>query len=191
MTQRIFVDANILASRTLLDWLFHFCCANPRMFQLHSTEDVFVEAAHTMRKRYPRAGGGLIANRVEKIRAVIDEVLPDFPSEGPFTGRDVGDYHVHAAAVASHADFIPTNNDPTDITRTPEEEPYEVISADAFFLLVITSNPRCFKPVTRGQLEYWGNRGRGQLDDALRRAGCEDFAQHVRRMLQHIALEER
>lgn len=50
MTQRVFVDANIFASRTIMDWLMHLRRQNEGMFQLHATEDVFVEALHATRK---------------------------------------------------------------------------------------------------------------------------------------------
>lgn len=43
MMQRVFVDANVLYSRTLRDWTFLFRGSTDGMFQLHSTEDVFAE----------------------------------------------------------------------------------------------------------------------------------------------------
>lgn len=62
-----------------MDWLFHLRNLNEGMFQLHATEDVFVEALHATRKRNPRAPGTLLEDRMEKIRACVDEVLPTFP----------------------------------------------------------------------------------------------------------------
>lgn len=189
MTQRVFVDANVLASRTLLDWLHHLRENNEGMFQLHSTCDVFVEALRVSRKRNPRAPGSLLEDRLKKIRYVIDETIDDFPGNGPFTGTDDGDYHVHAAATASRADMILTNNDPADITQTPDDEPYEIITADDFFMLVIESNPHCLLPATRNQFAYWSSRGAGQLDDKLIKADCPQFAKEVRRALSRLALE--
>ena len=188
MTQRVFVDANIFASRTIMDWLMHLRRQNEGMFQLHATEDVFVEALHATRKRNPRAPGNLLADRLTKIRACIDEVLPTFPGDLTFTGSDEGDYHVHAAAISSRADLILTQNDPTDITQTPDGEPYEVYTADDFFMLVIQSNPRCLITCTQDQFDYWSRRGNGQLDDRLINADCQLFAAEVRRALQTIAL---
>lgn len=188
MTQRVFVDANILASRTILDWLFHLRRRNNGMFQLHATEDVFVEALRATRKRNARAPGNLLTDRMDKIRACIDEVLPTFSGDLPFTGSDEGDYHVHAAAIASRADLILTQNDPSDISQTPDEEPYEIYTADEFFTLVIESNPNCLLPITQAQLDYWGQRGDGQLDDRLVKAGCPEFARSVRRALRALAM---
>ena len=188
MTQRVFVDATIFVSRTIMDWLFPLRNLNEGMFQLHATEDVFVEALHATRKRYPRAPGTLLEDRMEKIRACVDEVLPTFPGDLTFTGSDEGDYHVHAAAIPSRADVILTQKAPEDITRTPDDEPYEIYTADDFFMLIVTSNPGCLLPCTASQVEYWGPRGGGQLDDRLVRAGCPQLAARVRKALQTLAM---
>lgn len=188
MTQRVFVDANIFVSRTIMDWLFHLRALNEGMFQLHATEDVFVEAQRAVRRNKPRAPGNLLTDLMEKIRACVDEVLPTFPGDLQFSGSDEGDYHVHAAAIASRADLILTQNDPTDITRTPDEEPYEIYCADDFFMLVVQSNPGCLLPCTESQLAYWGRRGDGQLDVRLRRAGCPQFADTIQGALRSLAM---
>ncbi|MGP5127620.1 PIN domain-containing protein [Brachybacterium tyrofermentans] len=188
MTQRVFVDANILVSRTIMDWLFHLREHNDGMFQLHATEDVFVEALHAIRKRNPRAPGNLLEDRLKKIRSCVDEVLPNFPGDLTFSGSDEGDYHVHAAAVSSRADMILTQNHATDVTTTPDDEPYEIYTADDFFMLVVQSNPQCLLPCTQRQFDYWSERGGGQLDDRLKRADCPQFAEQVRQALRDIAI---
>ena len=52
-TQNVFVDANILFSKTLMDWLFFLREENPGMFQLISTQDVFSEVLYNMRRNNP------------------------------------------------------------------------------------------------------------------------------------------
>lgn len=188
MTQRVFVDANIFVSRTIMDWLFHLRRLNDGMFQLHATEDVFVEALRATRKRNPRAPGNLLSDRMEKIQDCVDEVLPTFPGTLEFTGSDEGDYHVHAAAISSRADIILTQNSADDITTTPDEEPYEIYTADDFFMLVVQSNPGCLVPCTEGQLAYWSRRGDPQLDDHLMKSDCPQFADAVRRALRTLAM---
>ncbi len=188
MTQRVFVDASIFVSRTILDWLFHLRRLNEGMFQLHATEDVFVEALHATRKRNPRAAGSLLSDRMEKIRACVDEVLPTFPGTLEFTGSDEGDYHVHAAAISSRADIVLTQNDAHDITTTPDSEPYEIYTADDFFMLIVQSNPSCLLTCTKGQLTYWSRRGNPQLDDHLTKADCPKFADAVREALRTLAM---
>lgn len=187
MTRRVLVDSNVLASRIVLDWIYQCRVHNEGMFQLFTTEDIKAEVIRVLRKRNPRRDGGAIADRARKIAAVMDEVLEDFPGDLNFTGTDEGDYHVHAAAVVGNADLVVTLNKPHDITTTPDEESYELITPDDFLILVTDSNPRCLQSMTKDQFSYWAPRGRGQLDDGLRRAGCQLFAERVRQALRTLA----
>ncbi|MFJ4760446.1 hypothetical protein ACIP1V_06580 [Kocuria marina] len=122
MTQRVFVDANVLVSKTLMDWLFLLRLENPAMFQVHSTEDVFAEVIANMRKKCPTAPGHRTAQRAQLIRKNMDEVLQGFPSDLDFTGTDRHDYHVHAGAVFGGADIILT---PDTYVRPGEPVTYE------------------------------------------------------------------
>lgn len=188
MPQRVFVDANIFYSRTLLDWMYHLRQANEGMFQLHSTEDVFAEVLANMRKKNPAAPGHVTRHRLELIRACIDEVINDFPGDAEFTGTDPNDYHVHAAALAARTDLILTADRPEGITTTPQSQPYELISPDDFFMLVVDSAPACLLPIVHSQFEYWKNAPKyRQLDHALEKAGCHQFGLRVRTALSHLA----
>lgn len=188
MPQRVFVDANILVSRTLLDWLFALQILSGDMFVFYTSQDVLAEAVRALRRKHPTAPGKIIKDRVEKIRAVMEEIIVDFPGNMPFDGMDRNDYHVHAAAFASRADIILTDNSPQDITVTACEQCYEIMNADAFLMLIRDSAPNVVVECTRQQLEYWQKRKDFQgLDDALRRAGCDSFAGAVREALQVLA----
>lgn len=188
MTQRVFVDANILFSKTLMDWLYFLRQENPTMFQIYATEDVFAEVLANMRKKWPKAAGSKTVFRAQLMRKVMDEVIKDFPSDLAFTGNDPEDYHVHAGATAGRADLILTCNHPADITTTPHAEQYDIMHPDAFFVLVADSNPSCLIPIAREQMKYWAQReDQRQLDDALTRAGCPQFASRVHRALVQIA----
>lgn len=187
MPQRVFVDANIFFSRTLLDWIFHLRQVNEGMFQLHSTEDVFAEVLANMREKSPTAPGHVTRHRLELMRACVDEVIQDFPGGVDFTGTDPDDYHVHAAALAARSDFIVTADEPSGITTTPTSQPYKLISPDDFFLLVVDSSPECLLPAVRSQYEFWMPKPRfRQLDDALTKAGCPQFATRVRSALSEL-----
>lgn len=141
-----------------------------------------------MRRRRPDAPGHLTSHRAELIRDNLDEVLRDYPGGLAFSGSDKDDYHVHAAAVACGAHVLLTNNDPLDITTSPDDEPYEIMCPDEFFLLVADSSPAALATVTRDQVAYWGRKeGARQLDDALNRAGCPQFAERVRTVLCALA----
>lgn len=188
MPQRVFVDANVFFSKTLMDWLFHLRTSNEGMFQTHSTEDVFAEVLYNMRRRHPQAPGHKTRRRLELMRECVDEVLGDFSAATEFTGKDADDYHIHAAATASRADLVLTANGPEDITENPDLEPYEIIAPDDFFMLVTDSSPVCLLPIVREQLEYWQSHPtHKQLDDALHRAECPRFAGRVRNTLQLLA----
>lgn len=182
------MDANVLFSKTLLDWLFLLKLHNRGMFQVHTTEDVCAEVLANMRDLRPQAPGHYTARRLELIRENLDEVIPDFPAGLPFTGADPHDYHVHAAAIAAQADLILTCNAATDITRVPDQETYEVMHPDHFFCLVAESSPSGLREVVPRQLEYWSARpDHLQLDDALRKADCPEFACLVRQELRRMA----
>ena len=66
--QIVFVDANILFSKTLMDWLFFLHEENPGMFQLISTQDVFSEVLYNMRRNNPRAPRIRISRRLELMK---------------------------------------------------------------------------------------------------------------------------
>lgn len=192
MTQRVFVDANVLFSKTRMDWLFLLRLRNEGMFQVHATEDVLAETIANMRERHPTYDGSYTRHRLELIRKNLDEVIEDYPANGaegsvPFTGSDPHDYHVHAAASAGRADIILTCNKPDDITQNPENESYEIMHPDDFYCLVVTSNPHCLIPIIKEQLAYWSkHNSRRQLDDMLR-PECPSFADCVRDGLRTIA----
>ena len=192
MTQRVLADSNVLASRTLLGWLYHCRRVTSGMYQLYTTEDVKAEVVRVVRRRNQRVDGGVITDKLNELSLVMDEVLQDFPGTLPFTGADEGDYHIHAAAVAGRADLVVTSNDPRDITADPDGEHYEILTPDAFLVLVSDSSPTSFLEAVRRQLAHSRKNPEGyQIDDALRRAGCPETAARVREALMHLARSPR
>lgn len=177
MGTRVLVDANVFVSRTRLDWLHFLRESAASAFSTFTTHDIQAEAIHALRRLHPRVDGAVIARRVEMMALTLDEVLDHFPGDLPFTGRDEADYHMHAAAVAGRADIVLTDNDPHDFTARPAAEPYEVLTADAFFLSVAAADPACLPAIVREQLAYWTRRrDYVPLDVALHRSGCPGFA---------------
>lgn len=181
MGQRVFVDANILVSKTCMDWLFLLHQTSGSMFNLASTEDVISEVVKARRRNHPQAPGHSTFRRANLIRKCLDEILIDFPSSLPFTGSDNDDYHVHAAACAYNADLLLTNDSPSHFTSSPQKETYEVITADNFFILIADSAPELLPPVIKKQQSYWGKQSKNPLPlpDALRKSDCPDFAERV------------
>lgn len=182
MTQRVFVDADVLVSRTLRDWVCLLRQKTVSTFQLHSTEDVLAEALSKVRDRNPRFEGGVIAQMADGIRGVLDEMVRDFPSDTPYPGTDEGDYHVHAAAVASGADILLTCDTGLLEMDGADDFAYEAYHPDDFFVLVDDSDEEAVKAVIREQLPYWTKRrndGDAGLVEALIAAGCPNFAARV------------
>lgn len=92
MPQRVFVDANILASRTILDWSFALQCLSGNMFVFYTSQDVLVEAVRVRWRKFPTAPGKIVNDRVNKVGAVMEEILFDFSGDLPFDGLDQDDF---------------------------------------------------------------------------------------------------
>lgn len=192
MTQRVLVDANVLASRILTDWLFHLRRCNNGMFSIMWTRDIQAEAVRVMRRKHPDWSGSAIERRFEMMEALIDDTVVAPDGDYSFSGADQGDFHVHAAAVAGRAHYILTDNRPEDFTSYPDNEEYEIINSDDFFNLVADSNQPGFVEAVSGQFEYYSRPGLANdpLHVALQRAGCPKFAERVKLALGHIALQQ-
>ena len=192
MTQRVLVDANVLASRILTDWLFHLRKCNRGMFSILWTRDIQAETIRTMRKKHPEWSGSAIERRFQMMEALIDDTVVAPDGDYDFSGTDSGDFHVHAAAVAGNVHYILTDNRPDDFTSRPDEEQYEIINSDDFFNLVADSNQPGFIDAVAGQFEYYSRPGvvKDPLHVALQRAGCPSFADRVKLALGQIALQQ-
>nr|VDG64155.1 Uncharacterised protein [Streptococcus thermophilus] len=190
MTQRVLIDANVISSRTLSDWLFHLQRCNEGMFSLFWSLDIQAEAVRVMRRRFPKMAGEVVEKRFKMMEHVIGEKVTFPDGDYGFTGSDEGDFHVHAAAVYGEADYLLTFNSPSDFTTDPATEPYEIISPDEFLVLVADSDAGSFRRATREQREYFSKAGRLQssITDGLEKAGCPVFAARVKTELSQLAL---
>ena len=182
MGERVFVDANILFSRTLRDWLFLLKLrSGGRMFTLGSTEDVLAEAIARLRDKRPDLPGRAISLLRAKLTDNLDELVDDFVIEPWMKQGDLGDAHVRAAAQARGFTMLLTA-DGGLLAEREEDSPalYETISPDEFFVLIDDSDPGLVRAVTRTQYDYFmKNRGEADLTQALRNAGCPSFAERV------------
>ena len=88
LIQRVFVDANVLYSRTLRDWLFLLRRETEGMFQIHTTEDVLAETEYRLRRSNPTMAGGVITDLREKITSAIDELVSDYDATIEYSGDD-------------------------------------------------------------------------------------------------------
>lgn len=184
----VFVDANVVFSRTLRDWLgLLYTESKGSLFQVFWTEDVLAEAMYHLRKKHPGLSGQQTA-RVRDLIAGTFEVgrVTDFAIDPGWAGTDPHDAHVHAAATACGADILLTTNQRDFVS---DSVTYSVYSPDELFVLVDDSASHVVKAAVRSNVQYWMARRREpHLPQSLRDAGCPLFAERVRRHL--LALSE-
>lgn len=148
------------------------------MYVIACSRDVVIETLNTLRNQNPSWPGG---HTTELMNAFFDalDMVDDFDASIEYGGTDPDDRHVHAAAVASGAGFLITD-DKGFARMASDETPYEVISADDFFVLVDDSHPHLIAEATRNQIEYWLSRKqKALLADHLIKAGCPMFAERI------------
>lgn len=187
---RVFVDATCIFSRTERDWLFALRrVTEGRMFHIVTSEDVLAEALAKLRDRNPLWDGGQISSIRKNVIHMFDEVLDDFPGDIPFPGVDVGDTHVHAAAIHAGATMVVTSD--TGFLQLDEaiadELPYEAICADALFLLIDDSSPGAVREAAQLQINHYESKGESaKLVPHLEKAGCPLFAERVHDRIKQL-----
>lgn len=183
MGQVVFVDANVLYSRTLRDWLFLLRLADPERLTLFSSEDVLAETVYRYRRKHPDAPGRLIAAIRSTIVDSLSDIVTDYQIDGSFHGDDIDDRHVHAATRACGTDLLLTD-DRGFVANSPG---YDTVRPDAFFVGVDESDSDLVRRATVQQTEYWSaRRGTARLPEALEASGCPQFAERIRRHQQAL-----
>lgn len=195
--QRVFLDANILFSKTLQDWFFMLRMeTGGDMFTLITSEDALVEAQYSFRKRNPEVSGRAVTNIRKKTAEFCDDVIEDYPGKasGPFLDRY--DLHIHSAALASGCHMLITQD--KGFLELPDEQKdelaYEILSPDEFLVLLDDSASQFVSSVTKKQSAYWvkiRSESKTQvgmnLETALRKSGCPKFAALVRSRINGLA----
>lgn len=185
-----FVDANVLYSKTLRDWLMLLRIeTGGGMFALCTSEDSLTEALYHLRKSEPAAPGEFTGEIQKRIREYFDDVIDAFPAI-EFPGDDEHDQHIHAAATFVNSAYLIA--DDTGFQKIDTDLlPYEVHTADTFFMLVAANMPSAVDSVIIRQLKYYAGRENAKrLDVKLQEAGCPRFAECVRLHLEHLAAGE-
>lgn len=79
MRERVFVDANVLFTRTLRDWIFLLRFhSHGQMSTLGSTEDVLAETIARLRDERPDVPGAVISRLRAQIVTSLDEMIDYF-----------------------------------------------------------------------------------------------------------------
>lgn len=190
-SQIVLVDANVLFSRTLRDWvaLLHIK-SKGSVFRARYTEDIMAEVIHSLRRTHPTWPGQTILAIRRRLEGAFEGGLVEkYEIDPEFSGKDPFDAHVHSAALACGAHMILTDNG-RDLLPTGTDEnalAYEIWTPDDFFMLVNETAPELVREVTAFQLAYFME-GSDEVDlpEALRRAGAPHFALCVAHHLQSI-----
>jgi hypothetical protein len=174
-----FLDACVMYSRTLCDWLFMLRLEMPGMFLLVSSTDAIEETTYHLRKANPKADGALTERRRKLLHDFLDDVVSDFSGDVVYPGDDIDDHHIHAAATHVGARYLIT--DDTGFARFGGDDvAYEAHTADSFLCLIAENAPGAIQAVMVRQLAYWSERnGAKSLSQALRDAGCLEFAARI------------
>lgn len=137
---KVVIDANILLSKTLRDWILRPCYGTGNAFyQVYLPQGVLDEFSYHWRKQHPQASDQARVRIVKAISASCHLVegyevnpVPGYP--------DPHDLHVHAAAVHIDANALITNDSRLlDFAQSEEGEAtlnYETLTADDFLLQI-------------------------------------------------------
>ncbi len=183
----VFVDANILHSKTLRDWtlLLGLHCGR---FGVVSSEDCVIEALASIRDKNRHLDGGAIHTIGEQIKGSLHDLITDWPG-GEVEGMpDTKDWHVVNAATHAGVQILMTTNT-KDFSPIADSLPFDIYTPDELFTLIADNDPPAVEEVTRRQRSYWEEKrqksilsGMGEpkrLAEALRDAGASDFADVV------------
>jgi predicted nucleic acid-binding protein len=189
----VFLDANILFSRTLRDWICLICLRSQhKAFALRWSEDVLAEWIYRLRRANPdhgdRAVGGMRRN-----------LEIDFP-DALVTGYDPGavpsvadrdDRHILAAALHAGAGILVTDDRRARFGGAPNVD-LEILTADEFLTRIADEYPGHVLSVLGEQVRYFARRGDAassggavELISRLRKAGAGSFATCVEELLRN------
>ncbi len=187
----MFVDANVLFSRTLRDWIcllaLHSACT---AYDLRWSEDVLAEWMYRLRRRNPGHTDQAIAGRRRELEASFPAAMVRGydPASVP-EPADPHDRHVLAAALHGRADMLVTDDRRARLSHAAHDR-LDVCSADEFLTWVAEVHADLVPPVLHQQLDYYnrnaivtGGRSADDLVVALRKAGAHRFAAHLERLL--------
>ncbi|MEU7997863.1 PIN domain-containing protein [Micromonospora sp. NPDC049060] len=185
----VFLDANVLYSRTLRDWISLLSLESDCLvYDLRYSEDVLAERMYRMRRKRPdlseQAIGGQRRRFVEAFPYGL--VIGYLPQSVPCP-PDPDDRHVLAAAIHGAADFLVTNDRqghrafPTECVQGR----LEVHTADEFLNWVADRSMGLVRHVATKQVSYYRrslvteDRDEVDLIAYLRKAGAYRFAQRL------------
>lgn len=187
---RVFVDANILFSRTLRDWFVLISMeSGPDGIKLLFSEDVLAEFVYHLRKKHPELSDTQVGGwRRRIIESCPGSLVTGYEIDPRFLAGDPFDAHVIAACGQGVADYLVTSN-VKDFLPFEDSLEFEIFSPDDYLTLVLQRRPGTVLSVIKDQMKYWASRpGSRTLPEALTRAGAPLFATEVQKILKKMAL---
>lgn len=184
MEIRVLPDANIWASATLHSWFGVMATESWGLWSFYWTEDIMAEAVRARRRRFPRSHSRQIEDVRDRLLPVLGKnKITNYPHDDSVLWYpDIGDAHVHSAAVAAGIDEIVSDNaqDFRGIRSDLVPRPYRVYTADEWLMRAGVHSPSVVDRAIRAQWKYWVIRGReSELCQRLLRAGCPRFSGYV------------
>lgn len=191
----VFVDANVLYSKTLRDWTLMLGQECNR-FAVVSSQDCIIEALANIREKNVAGDGGVVRQIKASIEGALHDIIDDWPG-GEIDGMpDEKDWHVVHAATHAQVQILVTDN-LKDFAPVADSLPFDLYSPDELLTLVAHNDPEAVAKVTRRQVEYWnrvaqhrvksGKTEPKRLSEALRDAGARDFADVIDQTLRTLS----
>ncbi|SNT45662.1 Predicted nucleic acid-binding protein, contains PIN domain [Asanoa hainanensis] len=184
----VFLDANVVYSRCLRDWLVLMALDSQyTAYELRWSEAVLAEAFYHLRRSHPAAP----EQRIERWRDLLDRNFPEAkvvrwdPQAVP-EPKDPNDHHVLAAAYAGHVDILVTcDGDVENFQQCLDQvgAGIEVAHVDDFLCMIAERHSALVRRQYLSQIAYWKRRGELSDDaaadsciDSLDKAGARRFA---------------
>lgn len=188
----MFLDANVLFSRTLRDWIALLSLQSERTaYDLRFSEDVLAEWIYKIRLRKPEYGDQVIGGRRrELVDAFPGAMVVGYnPGSVPET-LDPNDRHVVAAVIQGEVDILVANDRKAGFSEAAERHGFDFYPADDFLMWVAHNHGALVLPVLERQLKHYnknsivgGGRSAEDLIESLRKARASSFAAHLEGLL--------
>lgn len=187
----IFLDANVLFSRTLRDWFCIICQeSGPEGIAPRWSEDVMAEYQYHIRKKNPGWSEEQVGGWRRRLTAIFPQaMITGYQINEAYltSGRDEFDAHVIAAAEHGKVDYLVTSNY-SDFEPVIDDVQFEIYTPDDMLCLIEERRSDAVSAATRRQMDYWAKRSGKNLHQALSDAGAPDFAQRIKHRISHWAL---
>jgi len=194
--QKVFLDANILFSRTLRDWFFQLRLnSQGDLFTVATSEEAIVEVQSRLRKENPGLSGQVVSRFRNQVTDFCDEFASEYLVPEIREIADEQDWHIHAAVLKLSSDILITSDKGFLTCREVLQESYnyEILHPDEFLVLVDDNWPSLVRRVTDLQSIYWaekelhsGAKSR-KLATMLSDAKCPAFAARVQQHLKALS----